>query len=301
MERWIDAGPWPTVARWWSAQGRTTKLAVAVAAVFTVASMLNLMSASFGRMSQAALPAASTSTALTVAPAALTLESPPADADPAKNWASLKTWQGTGNRETEAFTVAEHWRVDWMFNPVQPGGILQVFIYHSNGRLLMNLAANAQKSGSDTSFWAGAGTYFLKVNSSGGDWKIGVQDLRNEIDSAWVSQSPVPAISVGEQATLTFRFRNTGKVAWRRSTASEVSLAFIGDDRRFDPRMAVDWPLPSRPATQIEDEIAPGELATFAFKVRGVAPGTYRIDLRPTMSSVGWLRAEGVYSEVTVR
>ena len=177
MERWIDAGPGPRMAHWWSAQGRTTKLAVAVAAVFTVASMLNLVSAGFGRITtnQAALPAVS-SPPLTVAPTALTLESPPVD--PAKNWVSTKMWQGSGNGETEAFTVAEHWRVDWIFNPVQPAGILQVFIYHSNGRLLMNLAANAQKSGSDTSFWAGAGTYFLKVSSSGGDWKIGVQDLR---------------------------------------------------------------------------------------------------------------------------
>lgn len=123
----------------------------------------------------------------------------------------------------------------------------------------------------------------------------------DEIDSAWVSQSPAPAISVGEDATLTFRFRNTGKVAWRRATVSEASLALTGDDRRFDPRMAVNWPLPSRPATQLEDEVAPGELATFTFKVRGIAPGTYRIDLRPTMSNVGWLRAEGVYVEVKVR
>lgn len=177
MERWIDSGPGPRMAHWWSAQGRTTKLAVAVTAVFTVASMLNLMSASFGRVAtnQGAGPAVSTA-APAVAPTALALESPPADTG--KTWVSTKMWQGSGNRETEAFTVAEHWRVDWIFNPAQPGGILQVFIYHSNGRLLMNLAANAQKSGTDTSFWAGAGTYFLKINSSGGDWKIGVQDLR---------------------------------------------------------------------------------------------------------------------------
>ena len=123
----------------------------------------------------------------------------------------------------------------------------------------------------------------------------------DEIDSAWVSQSPAPAISVGEDATLTFRFRNTGKVAWRRGTVSEASLALTGDDRGFDPRVAVDWPLASRPAMQMEDEVPPGELATFTFKVRGITPGNYRIDLRPTMSNVGWLRDEGVYVEVTVR
>ena len=43
---------------------------------------------------------------------------------------------------------------------------------------LMNIATNTAVGGPDTSFWAGAGTYFLKVNSSGGDWKLDVQDYR---------------------------------------------------------------------------------------------------------------------------
>lgn len=176
MDRWIETSPLPTMARWWETQATATRLAVAVAAVFTVASMLNLMSASLGRITtNQAVPPGVSAPAQTLVPTALTLESPPTD--PAKTWVATKLWQGSGNRETEAFTVSEHWRIDWIFNPVQ-GGILQVFIYQSNGRLLLNLAANAQKSGSDTSFWAGAGTYLLKVNSSGGDWKIGVQDLR---------------------------------------------------------------------------------------------------------------------------
>jgi len=128
-----------------------------------------------------------------------------------------------------------------------------------------------------------------------------VRPNASEIDSAWVSQSAAPTISVGGEAALTFRFRNAGTAVWIRGAVSEASLAFIGDDRHFDPRMAVDWPLPSRPAMQTENAVAPGELATFTFKIRGTAPGTYRIDLRPMISNVGWLRAEGVYAEVTVR
>ncbi len=123
----------------------------------------------------------------------------------------------------------------------------------------------------------------------------------SEIDSAWASQSPAATISVGGEATMTVQFRNTGTVAWTRGTVAEASLAFTGDDRLFDPHMAVDWPLPSRPATQSESDVVPGQLATFTFKVRGVVPGTYRIDVRPTIVSVGWLRDEGVYVEITVR
>jgi hypothetical protein len=122
-----------------------------------------------------------------------------------------------------------------------------------------------------------------------------------ELDSAWVGQSPAATISVGAEATVTFRFRNTGKASWVRGTAAEASLAFTGDDKRFDPRMAVDWPLPGRPAIQSEPAVAPGDPVTFTFKVRGVAPGIYRIDVRPALVAVGWLRDEGVYTEVTVR
>jgi hypothetical protein len=87
-----------------------------------------------------------------------------------------KTWQGSGGRETEMFTVTGHWRVDWIFSPTSSTGAFQVFIYASDGRTLMQMAANS-KGGSDTSFWAGPGTYFLRISSSGGDWKVGVQDL----------------------------------------------------------------------------------------------------------------------------
>jgi hypothetical protein len=122
-----------------------------------------------------------------------------------------------------------------------------------------------------------------------------------DLDSAWLSQTPPPQISIGAEATITFRFRNTGRAAWARGTGSEASLAFVGGDAKFDPKMAVDWPLPTKPAVQGEDVVAPNEVATFTFKVKGVAAGTYRIDVRPVVVAVGPLRDQGVYTEVVVR
>jgi hypothetical protein len=176
--RRIGTGPWPALVRWWDTQGRSTRLAVVVAGVFTLASMLNVMSASLARTARHA--SAAPSVAATVKPTAastrLTLESAPTI--PGKLWMATKVWQGNGNGETEAFTVAEHWRVDWIFSTVKSGGSLQVFVYEADSRMLLNLSANTQQAGAATSFWAGAGTYFLKINSSQGDWKISVQDLR---------------------------------------------------------------------------------------------------------------------------
>jgi hypothetical protein len=160
--------------RWWKKQTPRMRLALAVAGVFAAASILNLAVAGVGRMTTTR-PASVASAPAIAAPPALTQEAAPNDAG--KSWTVVKVWQGTGSRDTEAFTVGEHWRVDWLFSPGQAGSSLQVYVFAANGRLLLNMAANTQKSGADSSFWMGPGTYFLKINGVGGDWKLDVQDL----------------------------------------------------------------------------------------------------------------------------
>jgi len=146
--------------------------------------VLNLTAAGIGRLgpSQAAQAAqaargAQPSSAV-AAPSARILLAESAPIVPGKAWVATQLWQGSGGRVTESFSVGAHWRVDWLYNPPQSGGIFQVFIYPADGALLTDVAANTQKSGPDSSFWAGPGTYFLKINSTGGDWKLDVQDLR---------------------------------------------------------------------------------------------------------------------------
>jgi hypothetical protein len=166
--RWLRAPAVLVVTAWWQHQAKQTRTGLVVAAVFAIAGTLSLC-ASLTRPAQADAPRATS-------PAALTQEASSPDAG--KTWAVTKGWQGSGTRETETFTVTGHWRVDWIFSPSSSaGGVFQVYIYSADGRQLLNLAANSQKGGSDTTFWAGPGTYFLKINSSGGDWKVGVQDL----------------------------------------------------------------------------------------------------------------------------
>ena len=159
--------------RLWNTPAARLRLAYAAAVVFAVAGTVSVLSAS-GR---APTSTQSTTTAAPAAAApALVSEAAPPDAGRA--WSVTKVWQGSGSRETEAFAVGAHWRVDWLFAPAQSGASLQVFIYSLDGRVLMDLAANTQQSGASSSFWSGAGRYYLKVNASGGDWKVAVQDLR---------------------------------------------------------------------------------------------------------------------------
>ena len=169
MERRFRPPAVPMVVAWWRRQTHPTRTGLAVAAVFALAGTFSL-GVSLTRPAQAEVAKPATAAALkqeTKAP------------DAGRVWIATKSWQGTGAKETETFTVSGHWRVDWIFSPSgAASGAFQVYIYSADGRQLMNLAANSQKGGSDTSFWAGPGTYFLKINSSGGDWKVGVQDLR---------------------------------------------------------------------------------------------------------------------------
>jgi len=150
---------------WWKAQVPRTRVGLAVVAVILGASLLNVVEMRIVQ-SSASAPA--------VAQAALKSETAPADAG--KVWSVAKMWQGAGNHDTQTFTVSDHWRVDWVFNQTQTVGQLQVYIYSADGKLL-NVATNVLHSDADTTFWAGPGTYQLKVNSSGGDWKLDVQDL----------------------------------------------------------------------------------------------------------------------------
>lgn len=155
---------------WWKGADQRTRIALLTTTVFAAASLFNL-AATIIRT-----PVAAPSPAATIRPTAPPLAAEAAPAEAGRTWSVVRIWQGSGVAETEAFTVGQHWRVDHLFDPGQ-GGALQVFIYHADGRLLMNVAANTTTGGANTSFWAGPGTYFLKINAMG-DWKVAVQDLR---------------------------------------------------------------------------------------------------------------------------
>jgi len=165
---------WREFVPWWNAQPDHRRLAFVLVGFLALISVLNFAAAGVTRIAaDQAAPAAKT----VAAPSARILMSESAPVDPKKAWVATQLWQGSSNRITESFTVGTHWRVDWLYNPPQTGGILQVFVYSADGAL-MQMAANTQLAGPDSSFWAGPGTYFLKVNSTGGDWKLDVQDLR---------------------------------------------------------------------------------------------------------------------------
>jgi len=119
--------------------------------------------------------------------------------------------------------------------------------------------------------------------------------------SAWIAQSPWPAVQAGEVTVpLSFMFRNTGTATWRRGGPDQVNLGMVDDDSSWG-LLGVGWPSANRPAAQSESAVGPGAIATFTFQVRAPAdPGTYTLALRPVVDGVSWLEDDGVFVMITV-
>jgi hypothetical protein len=165
------------LGRWWIKQTPRVQMGTAAAALLGVVLVVNTCLGAAGRVTTSGTE--STDAAATPARAVAgmpTVEIAPSDAG--KAWTVNRRWQGNGPFMSEQFTVGDHWRVDWLWSPNQPGAALQVFIFDASGFTQLQIAANTHLGGADTSFWMGPGTYHLKVNAIGGDWKLDVQDLR---------------------------------------------------------------------------------------------------------------------------
>ncbi|MEK7461386.1 MAG: hypothetical protein AAB647_04215 [Patescibacteria group bacterium] len=125
---------------------------------------------------------------------------------------------------------------------------------------------------------------------------------------AFVSQSASSqTISRGETATFTINLLNTGTNTWYQDYFSlgteQIQDNVPGFDVNLEDRSADGWYKCNRIRfTQLE--VAPGEIATFTFRLTAPSNkvlGTYRYYLRPVVDEVAWLSDIGMYFEVTVR
>jgi len=76
----------------------------------------------------------------------------------------------------------------------------------------------------------------------------------------------------------------------------QANLAVSGEGAN----LGSGWPTADRVAVQLEDVVAPGEVATFEFDVRvpSVA-ASYRLDVRPVIDGTAWLEDDGVFFTLT--
>ena len=166
----------------------------------------------------------------------------------------------------------------------------------------------------------GTFTFTIRAPAAPGSYRLplhpiveGVQHLEDEgvfvlvvsdlgFHSTWVSQSPYPTLQPGQtSAALSLVFRNTGSQTWTKGVlGQEARLGINLDDAQWAP-LAVNWPYPTRVATQTEATVAPGATATFTFQVRAPqTAGTYSLHLRPVVDGAWWMEDQGVFLTITV-
>lgn len=100
---------------------------------------------------------------------------------------------------------------------------------------------------------------------------------------------------------LTVKFKNTGNVVWKKMGPNAVHLGTANpNDRPSKLYLKSDWLDPFRPAELEEDEVMPGNIGTFKFKVRSDVQGRFAEDFQLVMEGVGWVPGANVKWQVNV-
>jgi hypothetical protein len=100
------------------------------------------------------------------------------------------------------------------------------------------------------------------------------------------------------RAYLTLRVKNNGVATWYKNS---VNLATSGPKDRSSPFYDPSWLSPSRPATLVENSVAPGDYGTFEFWVNApAAAGNYREYFNLVTEGVTWMNDMGLYYQFAV-
>lgn len=83
----------------------------------------------------------------------------------------VKTFSGSGAKNTRPFTVQEGWEIQWDAS----GDIFQLYLYSPGGDMI-GVPANQQGPGKGSSYQPKAGEYYLQVNAIG-DWSVRIVNL----------------------------------------------------------------------------------------------------------------------------
>lgn len=128
----------------------------------------------------------------------------------------VKTFTGSGGKNTRPFTVKDGWEIQWDAK----GDIFQLFLYTANGDMV-DVPANQQSSGKGASYQAKGGEYYLQVNAIG-NWAIEVVQTdgqsSNAAENKIQSKTPLSEVATfsgsGGQNTRPFTTTGPWEIQW---------------------------------------------------------------------------------------
>ena len=128
-------------------------------------------------------------------------------------------------------------------------------------------------------------------------------------DSAYAGESSFLTVGPGTSYEFQVFFINTGTTTWRTGTATQVILTVCLENKVTCnvPSPHADWNdgswLSARAyATHRQDEVRPGEIATFAYRIRPpltVVSGNYRFNGDLALADGRQVHPEGYYQDAT--
>jgi hypothetical protein len=128
-------------------------------------------------------------------------------------------------------------------------------------------------------------------------------------DSSYAGESAFLTVTLGRTDNFQVFFMNTGTTTWRKGTSTQLNLAVCLENKITCnvPSPHADWNdggwVSDRVyATQSQDEVRPGEIATFSYNIRPpltVTAGTYRFNGDLALSDGRQVHPEGYYQDAT--
>ncbi|MGB6200573.1 MAG: hypothetical protein WA871_08165 [Candidatus Acidiferrales bacterium] len=98
----------------------------------------------------------------------------------AMGWSPVASWSGRANYQTDSFNIGTgQWRIKWEAKPSQsPGtGNFQVIVHSSISGRFVTVAVDHKGAGNGIAYVSeDPREFFLVVESSGIDWKMGVEE-----------------------------------------------------------------------------------------------------------------------------
>lgn len=108
-------------------------------------------------------------------------------------------------------------------------------------------------------------------------------------------------IAPRQEEQLTVSFKNTGNVVWKKMGPNAVHLGTSQpQDRESKVFLKSSWLDPFRAAKLQEEEVMPGDIGTFRFKVRSDVRGRFSENFQLVMERVGWIVGANVRWQVNV-
>lgn len=179
-------------------------------------------------------------------------------------------------------------------------GLYNYTPYQPNASALANLYGSGDSCGAygNRNFWRMYNDWFgsTQISTPYAWWYVGQQAFTDAART--IKFTSVPTTTSNGKTYVRVQARNIGTKSWSKGLFRIGTSHPMG---RTSIMAASDWISDARPATLVEDSVAPGQIGTFEFTLQSpAAVGTYNEYFNLLLEGQTWLNDPGLYFKVNV-